>query len=228
MQKQTWSWTSARLAAVPDSRGIGRLARWGHYGTPLLLLPSAGGDFEEVERFHLVASIKEMVESGRVKVFSLDGLAAHPRLRGNVPAERSAAIQDACEAFVLEEVLPLIRRDCHSDTIEIVSAGAGFGASSAVSLLCRDPEVFRSAIAMSCLVGVTCTPSSEHLPLLRRRFVQIASGEGAFEQPARSRELARALTALGVPNHLDLWGPNYPHAWATWREMLPKYLAALA
>lgn len=225
MQKQTWSWTSARLADVPDSRGVGRLARWGHYGTPLLLLPSAGGDYEEVERFHLVAAIGGMVESGRVKVFSIDGLAAHPRLRGNVSPERSASIQAACEAFVLEEVLPVIRRDCHSDSIEILVAGAAFGALSAVSLLCRSPQVFRGAIAMSCLESL---PSKEPAAAaLARRFVQIASGEGTFERPARSRELAASLTALGVPNHLDLWGPNYPHAWTTWREMLPKYVAAL-
>jgi esterase/lipase superfamily enzyme len=225
MQKQTWSWTSARLADVPDSLGLGRLSRWGHYGTPLLLLPSAGGDYEEVERFHLVAAIKGLVESGRVKVFSVDGLATHPRLRGNVPAERSAAIQAACEAFVLEEAQPVIRRDCHSDAIEMLVAGAAFGALSAVSLLCRSPQVFRGAIAMSCLESLS---RKEPLPAAPGgRFVQIASGEGAFEQPARSRELARSLTALGVPNHLDLWGPKYPHAWTTWQEMLPKYVSAL-
>lgn len=225
MQKQTWSWTSARLADVPDAQGLGRLSRWGHYGTPLLLLPSAGGDYEEVERFHLVAAIKGMVESGRVKVFSIDGFAAHPRLRGNVPAERSAAIQAACEAFVLEEALPVIRRDCHSDSIELLVAGAAFGALSAVSLLCRGPEIFRGAIAMSCLEGLSRKEPPPAAP--GGRFVQIASGEGTFEQPARSREVARSLTALGVPNQLDLWGPTYPHAWTTWREMLQKYVAVL-
>jgi esterase/lipase superfamily enzyme len=226
MQKQTWSWTSAHLSGVPYSQSIGRLSRWGHYGTPLLLLPSAGGDFEEVERFHLVGAIKAMVESGRLKVFSIDGLAAQPRVRGNVPAERSAAIQAACDAFVLEEALPVIRRDCHSDSIEMLVAGAAFGALSALSLLFRNPEVFRGVIAMSC---VETLPRQDPPPAaVGRRFVQIASGEGPFEQPERSRALARSLTALGVPNHLDLWGPNYPHAWTTWREMLPKYVSVLA
>lgn len=224
MQKQTWSWTSARLADVPDSQGLGRLSRWGHYGAPLLLLPSAGGDYEEVERFHLVDSIKGMVESGRVKVFSIDGLAAHPRLRGNVPPERCAAIQAACDAFVLEEALPIIRRDCHSDAIEILAAGAAYGALSAISLLFRDPTVFRGAIAMSCLEDLP----RGHLPpgAPTTRFIQVASGEGTCERPEKSRELARALSELGVPNHLDLWGPSYPHAWTTWRAMLPKYVSA--
>jgi S-formylglutathione hydrolase FrmB len=88
--------------------------------------------------------------------------------------------------------------------------------------------VFRGAIAMSCLEDLTGKPGGEPSVTLRRRFVQIASGEGTFEQPERSRALARSLTALGIPNHLDLWGPHYPHAWTTWREMLQKYVAALA
>ena len=43
--KHSWTWSSQRL---PEPA---RVARWGHFGTPLLLFPTAGGDFEEVERF---------------------------------------------------------------------------------------------------------------------------------------------------------------------------------
>jgi len=52
MFKETWSWGTTRLAgAWPGNLATPatvRVARWGHYGTPLLLLPSAGGDCEEV------------------------------------------------------------------------------------------------------------------------------------------------------------------------------------
>src|SRR5688572_28613282 len=103
MQKETWSWTSARLAALPHptfpasvapaTQATARVSRWGHYGTPVLLFPSAGGDFEEVERFHLVESIRGLVESGRVKVFSVDGLAAHAWLRGTASTAQCVAAQ---------------------------------------------------------------------------------------------------------------------------------------
>jgi esterase/lipase superfamily enzyme len=249
MRKEIWSWASARLAALPSgqsARGTARVSRWGHYGTPLLLFPSAGGDFEEVERFHLIDAIRGLVESGRIKVFSVDGLAAHAWLRGNLPHHQIAGAQQACEAFICDEVVPLIRRDCHSDTIEILAGGAAFGAFSAVALLCRHPDVFRGAIALSGTFDVSKhlseSPTAQieavsplhylpHLPeggqltALRRRFVQIATGEGDFEQPAQSRQLAQMLAARGVPNHLDLWGGRYTHSWATWREMLLKYAA---
>ena len=31
-----------------------QLVRWGYMGKPVLLFPTAGGDAEEVERFHLI------------------------------------------------------------------------------------------------------------------------------------------------------------------------------
>ena len=33
------------------------LARWGHFGVPVLVFPTAGGDAEEVERHHLVGHL---------------------------------------------------------------------------------------------------------------------------------------------------------------------------
>ena len=30
------------------------VARWGHFGVPVLVFPTAGGDAEEIERNHLV------------------------------------------------------------------------------------------------------------------------------------------------------------------------------
>jgi esterase/lipase superfamily enzyme len=40
--------------------------------------------------------------------------------------------------------------------------------------------------------------------------------------------MAQALSSRGVPNHLDLWGRRYAHAWTTWREMLQKYVPTMS
>jgi esterase/lipase superfamily enzyme len=228
MQKETWSWETTRLAsswprslAAPSAV---RVSRWGHYGTPVLLLPSAGGDFEEVERFGLIATIQGIVSSGRIKVFSVDGIAAHSWIQAKASPDESARAQRAWETLIYEEVVPHIRRDCHSDSIEIYTAGFAYGACSAIGLLCHYPDVFRGAIAMSMSFGMPVYwPEGRQLTQLRQRYVQLACGEGSFERPVYSRELAQALTSRGVPHHLDLWGRKYAHGWAAWREMLPKY-----
>ena len=52
-----------------------QLVRWGHMGTPVMLFPTAGGDAEEVERFHLIGAVKPLIEAGRIKVYSTDSIA---------------------------------------------------------------------------------------------------------------------------------------------------------
>jgi esterase/lipase superfamily enzyme len=232
MLKETWTWGTTRLeGAWPGSLATPvtiRVSRWGHYGTPLLLLPSAGGDFEEVERFGLIDALRILVESGRVKVFSLDGIAAHPWLQARATPDECARAQRAWEALVSEEVLPLIRRDCRSE-VEIFVAGAGFGACSALGLACRYPDAFRRAVAMSLPISMPVQwPEGRQLTQLKQRFIEIATGEGNFERPVHSRVMAQALSSRGIPNHLDLWGRRYAHGWATWREMLQKHVPTLA
>jgi esterase/lipase superfamily enzyme len=39
--------------------------------------------------------------------------------------------------------------------------------------------------------------------------------------------MAGALGDKGIPNRVDNWGPQWPHEWHTWREMLPQYLREL-
>ena len=69
MEKRNWSWSSQRL---PEPA---RVVRWGHYGVPVLLFPTAGGDYEEVERFHLIGALGPLLDAGRIKVYSIDSVA---------------------------------------------------------------------------------------------------------------------------------------------------------
>src|SRR6187402_1647523 len=62
-------WESDRL-----KQPIG-LARWGHYGVPVLVFPTAGGDAEEIERNHLLDHLASLIEEGRIKVYSCDSTA---------------------------------------------------------------------------------------------------------------------------------------------------------
>jgi len=239
MQRESWIWSSPRLAEPA------RVVRWGHFGTPVLLFPSAGGDCEEVERFQLVGALADLIERGRIKVFSVDGIAARAWLRGTLSPEQCARTQREYDAYIDSEVVPLIRRDCHSDVIEIVAAGPAIGGCSALSALVRLPSVFRVAIALSGIFDLSkyvvsgLTPAlASVLPLhslpalandtLRHRFALLATGEGAYEQPAESERMSAALGAARVNHNLEKWGRDYAHTWNTWREILPPYVGAHA
>jgi esterase/lipase superfamily enzyme len=55
-------WYSARVEQEIS------LVRWGHWGQPVLVFPTAGGDAEEIERMHLVGAVSALIEAGRIKV----------------------------------------------------------------------------------------------------------------------------------------------------------------
>ncbi|MFL6602060.1 MAG: alpha/beta hydrolase-fold protein [Steroidobacteraceae bacterium] len=236
MQKQAWTWTTRRLPQPA------RMARWGHFGTPVLIFPTAGGDFEELERFQLIAALGELIGGGRIKAYSIDGVAVHAWLSATRSGQDCARVQDAYDSFVYEDVLKRIREDCHDDRIEPILAGASLGAFAAVSGICRHPDSFRAAIAVSGVYDLAhryCTDGSDafaplaclktlkgpRLEHLRRRAIVLGSGSGDYETPADSTRMADACNAKGIPCRLSIWGPERDHSWSTWRDMLPRLIA---
>jgi esterase/lipase superfamily enzyme len=242
VDKKNWSWDSQRL---PEPA---RVVRWGHFGTPVLLFPTAGGDCEEVERFHLIRVLGDLIAAGRIKVYSVDSVAGKTWLQGTHSPEYCSRVQNLYDSYIAHEVVPLIRRDCESENIEIVVTGSSIGAFNAVASICRHPELFRLCVAMSGTFDLSKylggkynqdfyfssplhylpgLPEGPQLDLLRRRFIVIPTGEGDWEDPGESWRIANVLGSRRIPNRVDLWGKDYHHNWITWRAMLPRYLGEL-
>ena len=242
MSKETSTWYSERL-----DRDV-TTVRWGEVGRPVLFFPTAAGDAEECERFHLVSAVGPQLESGLIKLYSVDSVPGMVWLKEDNSTRRGGRIQERFDEFVLEEVVPAIRADCKDEAVEIVACGASIGAFNALSMICRHPEVFSHAICMSGTYDVmkflegemtselVRTSPLQFLPRLeegswlnklRERFVLLTHGEGRWEEPVQSWNAAEALGARGVPNRVDAWGDEWDHDWPTWRHMLPHYLEEL-
>ena len=225
--------------------------RWGHYGTPVLLFPTAGGDAEECERFKMIHVLRPLVDAGRIKVYSCDSVGGQALTeRKDHPVGHFARVQNLFDRFIAEEFVPWIREDCRTPDLGIVAAGASIGAFNAVAALCRHPDLFTKAIGMSGTYDVAkwlepedvdqafyyaspihFLPGLAEGPLLqsiRGRFVLLATGEGDYEDPENSQRMAGVLKANGIPHRFDSWGKEWRHDWNTWREMLPKYLGEMA
>jgi esterase/lipase superfamily enzyme len=154
MQKQAWTWTTPRLPQPA------RLARWGHFGAPVLIFPTAGGDFEEIERFQLVATLGGLIEGGRIKVYSTDAVAVRAWLAATTSVTECIGLEERYDTFLYEEVLQRIRVDCQDDHLEPILVGASLGAATAVTTLCRHPDSFRAAIGLSGVYYGSCAPRS--------------------------------------------------------------------
>jgi len=221
-----------------------QLVRWGHLGAPVMLFPTAGGDAEEVERFHLIGALKPLIEAGRIKVYSTDSIAGKTWISKQHSADFCSRMQNMFDALIYREIVPAIRHDCHSPDIEIIAAGASIGAFNAVATVCRHPDAFRMAIAMSGTYDLSKYLEGRFIqdfyfasplhflpglqgPILERlqqRLILMPSGEGDYEDIGESWRMASVLGSKGIPNRVDSWGPEWQHNWVTWRAMLPKYL----
>jgi esterase/lipase superfamily enzyme len=233
------TWRSERMGCEAT------LARWGHFGQPVLVFPTAGGDAEEIERWKVIHVLRPLIDEGRIKIYSCDSVAGRVWFGKEGTPRHRMWMQNQFHQYVKHEVVPAIRRDCGDSDVPIWTTGASIGAFHAVATVCRFPDIFHRALAMSGTYNImrfievddhtpeyfvssplqfVPTLSGPHLDALRKRLIVFASGDGRAENMGETWAMAQTLGAKGIPNRVDPWGPEWHHDWPTWRAMLPKYL----
>ncbi|HWT00820.1 MAG TPA: alpha/beta hydrolase-fold protein [Pyrinomonadaceae bacterium] len=241
MERRTTGWYSHNLGMEMP------LVAYGHAGYPLLMFPTAAADFLEYERFHLIGSISPLIESGRLRAYSINSVNRYSLLNDQASPQWKAELLSRYDRYITDEVLPLIRND--SGGQRPLTTGASLGAFLAANAYFRHPDLLRGTIAMSGSYDIRSylhgyhddnvyfnNPAQYlsnlnddyHLPILRRAdAIVILSGQGAYEAPERSRQLSGILHSKGIPHTLDLWGHDVDHDWPWWRKMLPYWLDKL-
>lgn len=221
------------------------IAVYGHYGFALLLLPTAAADYLEYERFLMIDALSHHINSGKVKVFSINSINSESWLNNGMHPRHKSIRHQQFNEYVYTEVIPFIKSKTSQDTPVYVS-GASLGALHSANLFFKRPDLINGVIAMSGVYDlqsytkgyydedvyfnspIAYLPNLNddfHLPRLRSaNHIHIVSGSGNYESPDASRRLAGILHAKGIPHELDIWGPDMPHDWPTWRAMLPYYI----
>ena len=236
MRREIHQWISPRLHKNME------IAVYGHYGAALLLLPTAAADYLEYERFHLISSLEPYINSGKIKVFSINSINSEAWLNNNMMPKHKAIRHQQFNAYVEHEVVPFIKTHSSGDT-PIYTAGASLGALHAANMCFRRPDLFSGTIAMSGVYDLTSYTKGyfdedvyfnspvHYLPnlsddhalshLRRMKHIHILTGSGAYEDPEGSKKLSGILHAKQIPHTVDVWGPDMRHDWPTWRAMLP-------
>lgn len=221
------------------------IVTYGHFGTALLLLPTAAADYLEYERFLLIDAIQPLIESGKFKVFSINSINSESWLNTKMHPKHKAIRHQQFNSYVYNEVVPFIKANTSEDT-DIIVSGASLGALHSTNLMMKRPDLISGVIAMSGVYDLTqytdgyfdtdvyfnspvhYIPNLEDsyfLPLLQKsKHIHFVSGSGNYESPDASRTMSDILNKKGIPNTLDIWGPDMTHDWPTWRAMLPYYL----
>ena len=239
MERLLTSWYSPRLQKEMP------IAVYGHYGFALLLVPTAAADYLEYERFQLIDALAPFLDEGKIKVYSINSINNESWMNDQMDPRHKIIRHQQFNSYVYDEVVPFIHTHSSQDT-PIIICGASFGALHSMNLFLKRPDLLNGVIAMSGVYDLTeytkgyydddvyFNSPQHYMPNLtdhiileqirRSHHIHIFSGSGAYEDPTASGTFARILYDKGINYELDVWGPDWPHDWNTWRAVLPHYL----
>ncbi len=241
MERSITSWYSQRLEKDMP------IISYGHYGFSLLLVPTAGADFLEYERFRLIHELTPFIEEGKIKVFSINSINNDSWMNYVAHPKHKTYMHQQYNNYVYDEVIPFIKMHTSFDT-PIIICGASLGALHSMNLFLKRPDLINGVIAMSGVYDLTeytrghydedvyYNSPQHYMPNLtnhdilqqirRSEHIHIFTGSGAFEDPNASRSFAGILYSKGINYELDVWGQEWPHDWQTWRAVLPYYIGS--
>lgn len=229
--------------------GGGGVMAYGHWGRPLLAFPSEQGHCFQYEERGMIDAVGDLLEAGRVKVYCVDSYDAASWHARSLPLEERARRHGVYERWLLDDVVPFIAADCGGGGVEIVVTGPSFGAYHAANLALRRADLFPVAICQSGVYDVASVGwgergdavyfnnpmdyvshlHGEHLDWLRGRVrLVLTVGRGSWEDTTgaldSSHRFAGLLGEKRIPHELDVWGPEWPHDWPSWRAQLAHHL----
>ncbi len=238
MERHLSSWYSPSLGREMP------IVSYGHYGFALLMVPTAAADYLEYERFQLIDHLAPFINSGKIRVFSVNSINTESWLNKQMEGAHKAIRQNQFNDYIYNEVIPFIKNATSWET-PVVVTGASFGALHSMNLFLKRPDLISGAIAMSGVYDLTeytdgyydeqvyynspihYMPNlNDHYVLeqIRRGKLIMATGQGSYEDPEANKRFSAVLNTKSIPHELDLWGYDITHDWPTWRKMLPHFL----
>jgi esterase/lipase superfamily enzyme len=221
---------------------------YGHYGSPLLVFPTSGGDEYEYANQGMVEALGHHIDAGRVKLFCVNSVnneswydkRAHPRHRSYVQA--------MYDAYITEEVVPFVYDHCRTPGVAITTTGASFGAYHAANTLFKHPAQFRRCLALSGVYDLRRFMDGDYddnfyfnnpvdylgglsdawyLAHLNQDDIRLVTGNGSFEDAGPTYRLSEVLHSRGINHSVDNWGSEGGHDWPYWKRQMNEYIGKL-
>jgi len=234
-----YRWHSHRLG-----RDMG-IVVYGHWGPPMIVFPTSGGDEWEFERHSMIGALEEAVDGGRVKLFCVDVNHADSFANRRAhPAHRSW-MQRQYDEYIRQEVIPFLRDHTRTADIAVWTMGVSLGAYHAVNTLFKYPDIVKRCYALSGVYDMKRFMDGVYdenfyfnnpvdylanlsdpwaLGHLATCDIHIATGTGPWEKSDESYRLSAVLASRRIRHHLDDWGALGGHDWPYWKHQMREYL----
>jgi esterase/lipase superfamily enzyme len=244
MESESHRWYSERIGHEDIHVRV-----YGHFGQPILVFPTSGGDEREYEGQGMFDALGHHMQAGRVKFFCVNSVNNDSWYNKAIhPADR-ARFQVAYDSAIANESASLHRASLQRSGIAITTTGASFGAYHAANTLFKHPTqgaplprpfgrlrpalLHGRALRRQLLLQQSrrlpreserlehspVPPSVRHPP----RYRQAAR----YEDSGPTRRLAVHHRARGIPHHLDDWREQGGHDWPYWKHQMDVYISKL-
>jgi len=236
------------------SQAMGRhvhLWRYGHFGLPVIVFPSAAGMAHEWEAHGMIDTLADLIDGGKLKLYCTESNVAEAWTRRNDSSpEWRIHRHQVFERYVVDELVPWIQQDCRSQTIRVAATGCSLGAYYAANFALKQPELFHYALCMSGRYEMrhftngfdssdvylsnplAFAPSLDGGALERVRqqtHLTLVCGQGAWEEGCieETQALADVLQEKGISCWRDIWGHDVSHEWPWWRRQARYHFGRL-
>lgn len=227
---------------------------YGHAGRPMLFIPCQDGHFNDFEGFNMVDTLAPWIESGELMVISIDTI--DKETWSNKEGEESHRIylHEKWVEYITDEVVPKIQwiakeRNGWDDDPGVLIFGCSLGASHALNLYLRRPDIFDGCMALSGIyTGTFGFPNytneavyynspvdymqnfpmdHPYMDLYRNQRAVVCAGQGAWEEPETTIKLKQIFAEKGIPIWVDLWGSDVNHDWPWWHKQVVYFMPYL-
>lgn len=222
------------------------LWRFGHFGQPVLVFPTAAGFAHEWKSQGMIEVLADLVGSGRIKLYCPESNVSEAWTRKEVHPAQRIERHLAYERWVMEILVPYIRADCRSENIRLATVGSSLGGAYAANFTLKYPETFGYALCMSGRYEMrnftegydnpsiyfnnplAYVPNLEGAALerVRQTRLTLVCGQGAYEEGCieETRALAAWFRHKQIPHLEDIWGREVKHDWIWWKRQARMHL----
>ena len=227
---------------------------YGHAGRPVLFIPCQDGRFFDFENFHMTDTWAPFIENGQCMVFSIDTIDRETWSDAQGDPAWRIRRYEAWIRYIVDELAPFIRQTANERNgwdgfPGIIAFGCSLGATHAANLFFRFPDIFDGLLALSGIytarygfgdymdevvyrnspVDYLAGMPEDHpyIQQYNRNRGIICVGQGAWELPETTRQLADIFQHKGIHVWVDLWGYDCAHDWDWWYKQVSYFVPKL-
>ena len=227
---------------------------YGYAGKPVLFIPCQDGHCWDFENFGMAEAIAPWIDNGRCMVFSVDTVDAESWSDQSGDPGRRIRQHERWIEYITQELVPWIRE--RSDWIPdwegdagIMTFGCSMGASHALNLYLRFPQLFDRCLALSGVYHASYffgdymdetvylnSPADymanfpadhPYTRLYNRHKAVVCTGQGAWEEAWSTRYLDKLFRERDIHIWVDYWGFDVNHDWPWWFKQANYFLPYL-